>query len=409
MARVVLPHKLLRNNKGMALIMAISALVLIMYLAVEVSYDSNVEYLVNANSLNRLKAYYAARAGVDISLLRIKTYQQAQQFAKNLGSNADMVNEIWKMPFAWPMPAPPEMSGMEKDALQKITKDSFLDASYVVTIEDEGSKIDLGDLASPAKALADNAHDRLMQIFQNKVKTDENFQKKYGSYRFDELINAIADWQTSKNASLNGGDKKAPYRDYPEGFPPNRAFRTLEEVRLVPGMNEDFYELLEPAITIYGMKGINPNQATKEVLKSLDPTITDEIASAVISRRDDPNQGSFKSKDDFWGFVQQKGAHPSQAAEQIPLVFDKVMNFRIRSTGEFASSSREIVAIVMDVQGVAASVKDALSKQQAAQNTNNTPGTNTNPNQNSTTQPQAQSQNAPLPKGPPRIVYWSER
>lgn len=409
--RTAAPIKILRNNKGMALIFAITAVLLISYIAMEVSYDSLVEYNVNVNSLNRLKAYYAARSGVDLSLLRIKTYQQVQsQFGKQLGSQSEMLDLIWSFPFAWPVPIPEELSAVDKDAINKAIKESVMDASYVVTIEDEGSKMDLSDLASPSKVLRETTQRRLLEIFQKKVKDDLEFQKKYGSFRFDELINNIADWQTKSRLNSTGGDKRQAYQGYPEGFPPNRAFRTVQELRLVPGMNEDFFEILEPIITVYGMKGINPNQASKEILKSLDPEITDEVADAIIKRRDNTNEGGrFKNKEDFWGFIAGRGVRLGEKAEETPLVFDKVMNFRIRSTGEFGGVSREITAVVVDLQNIASSLKGFVDKEKQQPNqpggTPGTPGTPGQPNQ----QNPAQSQTQPLPKGPPRIVYWGER
>ncbi|WP_413287882.1 general secretion pathway protein GspK [Bdellovibrio sp. HCB337] len=391
----------------MALIMAVTCVLVISWIAMEVSYDSLIEYNVNVNSLNRLKAYYAARAGVDLSLLRIKTYQQAQsQFGKQLGGNSEMLDQIWKFPFAWPVPVPDGLNAVDKDQIASSLKESIMDASYVVTIEDEGSKIDLGDLVSPSKVLQESTRRRILEIFQSKIKDDQEFQRKYGNYRFEELVNAITDWQSKIRSSANGGDKRAFYSDYPDNFPPNRAFRTIQEVRMVPGMNEDFYELLEPAITIYGMKAINPNEASKEVLKSLDPEITDEIADEIIKRRGDPNLGGpFKNKEDFWGFITGRGARLGEKTEETPLVFDKVTNFRIKSTGEYAGVSREIVAVVMDLQSVANTVKGYVDKEKQQQQQ---PGATPTPTPNNPQNP-AQSQSAPLPKGPPRIVYWGER
>jgi general secretion pathway protein K len=57
--------------------MAIFATSLMIFLAVEVSYDTSVEYLVASQQVNRLKAYYAAKAGVEMSLLRILIYKKA--------------------------------------------------------------------------------------------------------------------------------------------------------------------------------------------------------------------------------------------------------------------------------------------------------------------------------------------
>ncbi|HEY8269612.1 MAG TPA: type II secretion system protein GspK [Pseudobdellovibrionaceae bacterium] len=401
--------KLLNNQKGMALILAITSVLMISFIAMEVSYDSLVEYNVNINSLNRLKAYYAARSGIELSLLRIKTFQQAKsQFGKQLGGQTEMLDQIWRFPFAWPVPIPGGLSAVDKDSIKGSLKDSIMDASYVVTIEDEGSKLDIGDLVSPSKALQESTRRRLLEIFQGKLKSDEEFQRKYGNYRFEELINAITDWQSKTRTSVSGGNKRQGYSDYPENYPPNRGFRTIQELRLVPGMTEDFYEILEPSITIYGMKAINPNQASKEVLKSLDPEITDEIASAIIKRRDTPNEGGpFKNKEEFWSFITGKGARLGEKTEQTPLVFDKVVNFRIKSTGEYAGVSREITVIVMDLQNAATAVKGYMDqeKKEAAGGAGAAPGGGAGkPAEN-----QAQGQTPALPKGPPRIVYWGER
>ncbi|MGZ3816979.1 MAG: general secretion pathway protein GspK [Bdellovibrio sp.] len=410
----------LNNNRGIALMLAIACLMLIMYFANEVSYDSNVEYLVNSQGLNRIKAYYAAKAGMQLSLLRIKIYQQAQsKFGEKLGSNSKLLDQIWRFPFAWPLPIPDDLSAIDKDNFKKLTKESTMDASYFVTIEDEGSKIDLNDLNSPSKVLRETTKKQLITIFEQKKKEDEIFARAYGNYRFEELINNIADWMSDKQESLNGGDKRSNYSELnsesqSSAFPPNRAFRTLAELHMVPGMNDDFYNIMEPRITIYGMKGINPNLANKEVLKSLDPAMTDAVVSEIIKRRDDEKEGGpFKcdqngGSKDFWDFVQQKGVRITGNPEEIPLICDTVMNFKIKSTGNFANATREITAIVMDLNKSATKTKSFLDKekQQGQQGQQQQQGQQ---GQQQGQQQQNQQKKDPLPKGAPRIVYWNER
>jgi general secretion pathway protein K len=410
------------NNRGIALMMAIACVMMIMYFAMEVSYDSNVEYIVNSQGFNRVKAYYAAKAGMQLSLLRIKVYQQAQQqFGQTLGSNAAMLDEIWKFPFAWPLPIPAEMNAVDKSSFDKMMKESMMDASYFVTIEDEGSKIDLNDLNSPSEKLRNITKDQLLTVFQQKLKDDEAFGRQYQNQQFDQLVNSIADWMSPKSASLNGGAKTAAYGDLNSKtgsgssepyYPPNRAFRTLAELRMVPGMNDDFYELLEPRITIYGMKGINPNLASKEVLRSLDLGITEEIADFIIKRRGDKDEGGpFKDAQDFWNFVQSKNARLEGKTEDIPITTDSVMNFRIISTGQFAGAQREIVAIVMDLNKSAAKIKTFVDQekkdksQTTDKNPDGTPKT-TDPAKPGTT---ATAKPAAPAKGAPRVVYWNER
>ncbi|QDK39696.1 general secretion pathway protein GspK [Bdellovibrio sp. NC01] len=397
---------------------AIACVMLIMYFAMEVSYDSNVEYLVNSQGLNRVKAYYAAKSGMQLSLLRIKIYQQAQsKFGAQLGANNPMLDQIWQFPFAWPLPIPDQMTAVDKDQFKKLVKESSMDASYFVTIEDEGSKIDINDLGSASKTLADITKTQVLNIFLQKMKEDEEFARRNSNVRFEEIVNNIADWMSSKSQSLNGGDKKSRYADLNresqgDNFPPNRAFRSIAELHMVPGLTDEFYDLLAPRITIYGMKGINPNIASKEVLKSLDPAMTEEAVQAIIKRRDDANEGGpFKDAQDFWNFVQQKGVRTEGQTDQVPLVFESVFNFKVRSTGEFAGATREITAIVMDLNKTAAKIKSYQDKDKKAADTagggggTGTGGTGTGTGTGSG----SKTSSTPVGKGPPRIVYWNER
>lgn len=403
----------LNNNRGVAMMIAVAALMVIMFFAMEVSYDSNVEYLVNAQGMNRLKAYYAAKSGLQISLLRIKIYQQVEsQFGAQLGNSA-MLEQIWKFPFAWPLPIPDELSAVDKDNFKKIFSESSLDAAYVTTIEDEGSKIDLNDLISPSKTLRDNTRQQLINIFNQKKLNDEAFAREHGNVNFEELVNRIYDWMSPKSVSLNGGDKRSEYADLNQDadnyYPPNRAFRTMAELHMVPGMTDDFYDLLRPRVTIYGMKGINPNLASQEVLKSLDPEMTDKAVAEIIKRRESQDEGGpFKcdadgGSEDFWNFVQTWGVRPRADTSQVQLTCDPVMSFKITSIGEFAGSVREITAIVMDLKKTANKVKAMVAKEKEKDSTppSQDPAKDKNP--------AATKAKENIPKGPPRIVLWNER
>lgn len=404
------------NNRGIALITAIAALSLMTYLAMEVTYDTQVEYLINAQQINRVKAYYSARSGVDLSLLRVKIFQTVQQkLGKNLPSNG-MIDQIWQFPLIWPLELPDGLNAVDKDQIKDKTKESLLDAAFATKITDEGSKIDITNLASPSETLREITKKQLVALFENKIKDDEEFSKNYNGYRFDTLVNNIADWMSSKNESLNGGDKKSGYRDRgTDTFPPNRNFRTIQEIRLVTGMTDEFYQILEPQVTIYGVKGLNPNTATSAVLQSIDPTITKEIAAEVIKRRTDEQLGPFKDAASFWQFLEEKGARLSINKEEFPINTDSYSSFRINVIGEYGGSKREIDVITLDMSKVAEAINEVQKKVDeknnpagAGQTTSppaGTPGATPNPagsaTQNTASQPPA--------KGPPRIVYWNEK
>jgi general secretion pathway protein K len=76
-------------------------------------------------------------------------------------------------------------------------------------------------------------------------------------------------------------------------YTPNRPFKTMEELHMVAGMTDEIYEILTPQITLYGVKGINVNQAESDVLMSLfsnfDPEQAKEVVREILKRRNDPD------------------------------------------------------------------------------------------------------------------------
>lgn len=394
---------ILRDRSGIAIITAILALSFMVYLATEVTYDATVEYVVNSQELKRLKAYYAARAGVEVSLLRIKTYQQVTQ---RLGKNAasyPMINMIWQFPFQFPLAIPEGMGMMAKDDFKEANEESFFDAQFDTQISDEGSKIDLNDLVSPSKILRENARRLLLNTFTQELEGNKIFQARYRNFRFEELVNQMADFMSQTRSSLNGGDKAAAYSGDYQGYPPNRAFRTISELRVLPLMEEDIFNLIQNRVTVFGLKGINPNTANKEVLMSLDPGITSEVADRLIKRRENQNEGGpYRSADDFWSTVNNLGVRMQTDPQTIPIVTDSLVSFRIKVTGIYGNVRSQVEAIVSDIDKVANRVTEYVKKENPPM-----PGS-PNPNPNPNPANPAAPPNQPIPAGPPRILYWVE-
>ncbi len=411
--------KLNRNpNKGIALILAITSLMFMVYIASEVVRDSSVEYIVNSQELTRLKSYYAARNGMQIALLRIKIFQQASQLPIP-ESFRSQLDQLWKFPFAWPLPIMEDLNSVDRDSIKQTTAKSLMDMQYSHFIEDEGSKIDLNDLASPSKKLREITKKHLLNIFEQQLTADDNFRNQYQNTNFEEIVNRIADWMSETNTSIGGGDKRSAFSELGRGYPPNRGFRTIEELRLVPGLTEEFFNLLSSRVTIYGMKAINPNTASKEVLLSLDTGMTEEAVAEAIKRRDDPDLGGHftgngaECNADLKKFVESRGARLAKEFDQIPMICNKVLNFKIKSTGLFGSGNyalqKTITAYVVDINKSAAQIKTFIDKEKAEENQQQqegNPGAGSQTGQAGSTSSPAKQE--PLPKGPPRVVYWTE-
>lgn len=396
----------LQNNRGVAIMVALFAMVFMLFIATQVSYDTQVEYVSSSQQVNDLKAFYAAKAGVELSLFRIKIYQQLRaQFAQQVESDPQylgMLNQIWQFPFSWPPVVPETVNSVEKGKIEDTVKESAMDAQYTVSISAEGGKIDLNDLGSEIKELSEAARAQILQIFQNELDNNEEFRDKYQNENFEELVNNIADFVDSDTEGRNSAAENQGYEtpdDSNVQLPPNRAFRSLDELYMVVGMNDEFFNLLKDRVTVHGTKGINPNEAPRKVLESLLPGIEEEDMKELLERRSSLEKGGpFTSKDDFYGFLDSTGYRTDQVREaDPPLYFNAVYNFRVISTGKSANTRKEITVITFDYENLAGRYKAYID-------------TNKPPPDPPPTTPTPTPAPIPYkaPKGRPTVVYWEE-
>lgn len=402
-----------KSQKGVALLMAIFSMTLLTTIAVEVQYGTQVESLSASQSLNRLRAYYAAKAGVEISLFRILIYKKAiAQFGKDLGANASILDKIWQMPLPWPLPVPKDAMGTTKDEVNKVLKESIFDGKYMTTIENESSKIDINDLGSQSKNLREATKAKIINLFNSSLKDESNWAENHQGYDFEKLVNNMIDWVDEDKVGSNGGDEDSLYAEIKDtsDLPPNQPFKTLQELHMVAGMEDSFYDILAPNITVYGSKAINVNQAPKEVLMSLDPSIDKNIAEKIIERRNDETKGGpFLDEKDFFSFLENLGIRTAGLVEKnIPLEFDSILNFRITSVGNYSNMSRKVVAIAYDFDRVKDRLKNILTKEKNGgqpPDQSPTPTPAPAPGQPATGPAEAKT---PAPKGRPQVVYWFE-
>jgi general secretion pathway protein K len=386
---------------------------LITFIVNQVNFEAAVEYTVNSQALHRVKAYQAAKAGVELSLLRINLYNKAMnEFGKQLGEQAQMLNMIYSMPITWPMVIPDEVSSVDKESFTKISKEALRDSTYATQIQSE-DLLNINDLDSPSENQRERIKTKIEELFKAKMENDHEWADKNRGIPYDEIINNIKDWIDPDTQSGNGGDESAFYSkvremdpDNQDNYPPNRFFRTMDEVRMVPGVTDDVFNLISPAFSVFGPMGINPNLADQGALKSLHKSITDEIVGKIMSRRDNPNEGGpFKDAEDFFSYISREGARVTQEEqEKIPLRFTNPCNFRIQSTGSSGKSVITITAITYNIACAQSEVSAGITDEQNKKNGNNNQGNN---NQDQTKSGSSTKQE--LPKGPPRIVYWNER
>lgn len=398
------PLFLIKSNKAVALLLALFSLTMSIWVATELSYDSNVEYILASRKLQKLQAYYAAKSGANISLLRVFLFKKAvKTLASKTGTPVSSFEPIWSFPLAWPpsLYLPSDFSKDEKDAFKETEKESFIKAQYSSNISIEDNKIDINDLVSPSKLLAAFSKRQLINIFTTEVENNEIFSKKYRGYNFEELINNFTDWIDQDSESLNGGDEQSIYntwiikhksdQDSTEHLPPNQSFKHISELRMVTGMNDDFYQLLDGKVTLFGSKKININYLDLELLKSF-PWATPEILDAFQERL---SSQSFVNSEDLQSFL--KDFDLAEKVDSSIFSFDSGVNFQITSTGIVQNTSYSIKLITYDIN----ETKERLSEILFFENQKKNPLTTGK-------QPDYKKTNYLLPNKSPVVVHWKE-
>lgn len=399
--------------------MALFTMTILMVIASEMMYQTSVEYLVSTQSVNQVKAHYAAKAGAEISLFRIYIYRKALAM---VGSSVpqSMLDPIWQLPFTWPPMLPTAASGVDKDEIKALVKQSGMQATYVAQIESEGAKIDVNELDSPSKVIAEATRKQIMQIFQAKLESDESFSARHRIEEFVDLVDNLKDWIDADQQSESGGTERERYGDRGSDYiPANQPFKTIDELHLVVGMTDEIFSILAPRLTVFGSKGINVNYASRDVLMSLTPLITAQRADQIIKDRASSTRGPFKDEKDFVEYLaSQLNISPNpfrdeQGSALVPLIFTSEINFRIHSIGQAGRAQREITAIVFDTDQIKGRLKTQIEslrptpEPSASPNASNPSGSGAN-----TPTPTPTPTPSPTPSqpknGPPNIVYWNE-
>jgi general secretion pathway protein K len=408
----------LANKKGVALLTALFAVVIISYLAVEISYEAGIEYRLSRNRIDEIKAHYAAKSGMELSLLRISIYKQvAAQFGDQI-PDPKILDMIWSFPFAWPPVVGEEASLATREEIDSIRQDTMQDSQWLTEIKSESSKLDINDLNSPIEGLRKAIREKLTTMLKNRMDQEDAWADRNEDLVPEDVVSNIADWIDSDAEAINGGEESRLYQDVvPEGtdlsLPPNRDLKTIEELHMVAGVTDDVFDVIAPNVTVYGAKGINVNYADKDMLRAIDPQITEEMATEIISRRNNPELGPFTDQKDFEGFLQGLGVNMGTFNEnKLPLRFKKEFNFRISSTGVFGSRQKEITAIVYDVTNAKAEITKLLEEEIKNPNDPDAAAPPPNgggaaPTPTPTPNPNDKKKDS-FDKGRPVILYWKE-
>lgn len=388
-----------KNESGVALFMVVAAMTILSVLVTEFTYVAQVNKRLAYDGLDQLKALYLAKSGMKLSMLRLKAYQSVKGVMSSLGGGGGGANpvgamipktlleKIWSFPFIYPVPSIPGMSLIDREQLDKFTKESSLEGTYTAVIESESSRFNLNSIvetfapmpnpsASPSPgaspipgvspipgatpstipsfnpiAARDSLKTYLDGILQNKFQADQDFADEYRNFQMDDLIDGIAAWADRDYERRNLAGRDA--------VPPKKApFYTINELHMVSGMDDGLFDLFSPGLTAATTPGVNINTMQETTLRALVPLMNDEEVKEFFKFRDSPaDDNLFKAPKDFFDYLSGNvGAYRGNATEitrlqtdlqarNIFLVTDET-NFKITVSAKVGQTSRVIQAWV---------------------------------------------------------------
>lgn len=291
-----------KREQGVALVVVMSTIAILAVMLADMHENTSTEFAIATTQRDQLRAEYMAKSGLNLTRLLVKEEPQIRQtvaplYQMLLGRTPPQL-PVWAMANEILQPfcdyessrETATSAGLDLGAAKGMGE---LPGTCEILALAENSKINLND---PLLRDGDQARRSVaMQFFamvggyQSPSPYDPLFDRAdaHGDFttRLD-MVSALVDWwdiDTERTIFDPGaaeiasaGSEDDMYRGLEDPYRvKNAPFDSLEELRLVRGMTDDFWAtFVEPDpddprtrnVTIYGSGSVNPNEAPPEVL-----------------------------------------------------------------------------------------------------------------------------------------------
>ncbi|MEM7589258.1 MAG: hypothetical protein AAF320_03760 [Myxococcota bacterium] len=398
----------------MALLMALSMLVLLSAVVADLSYRESIRYKLAVHHRDALQARALAEGGVEFARLILVVQDKLQGYlnaASQMGMplpapvvwqliplHSDLFKQLVSgdLLMALGMDVSEALQNRQQQAAQQ-DDDKKKDAkafvkpkggfgafqgSFAVEIVDEESKISLRPWAAQTtstqlkKAVADKLH----ALF-SPVRHDDLFHSQAGAVGVDRwsLVGNLYDYTQSGDRRIDpqapaqywgratGGSKSNLYVSTPHVAPKKAYFDSQEELRLVHGMTDAHMETFGDAVTIYGgdQEGkVNILTASDQVVEALirycakrpdDSRLrVKAVMVELLKRWQEHRMGKDKKQatpSAFVGFLQEQKVE-IDPQKCADAVTDRSQVFTIRSTATVGNVTKRLTLVTRVVRNV---------------------------------------------------------
>ena len=398
---------ILKNERGVALMMIMTAIILLMAIYGEFTFESKISRIKATNVMDRSQAKLLAESGLQMAMTRLKLYKEAfNKLESNQAAKGQvppqLLNQLWEVPFIFPIPVGEGANRAVKDTIDKFTEDSLLEGQMRVSVSNISNRMNLNllrfdtakkfattnqqpdpndpDANDPDKNNEADPNDGIIDTnptaIQNNVSIDQSlyflmkrlvdekkekdpgFEDRYANINYQELVTNlkyyISDYQ-SMMADPMAGEAESNFQKIPL-TPKYGPLSSASELYAVPGWNDELIELIQNEFSVYPSAQIDLNKLTANMLRILVPTIDEEQIRSFFEYRDNPDQPKFfNSVDDFkkWVVDVERIVNENDFKERIEkftkagITFGSNPNlFKIISEGIYNRSTYTLVAYV---------------------------------------------------------------
>jgi general secretion pathway protein K len=312
--------KLLRDNRGMALILTI----LIISLIVALTLQFNTSMWTNLHAAANL------RDGIKLSCIARSGFNGALAVLYEDDPSEDTLRETWAH------------AGIISGSSAYL----FDEGRFLIEIADLSGRIQINQLVEQNGNYNDTQKSLLMRFL--------------GSPEFDlddeeveNIVDAIKDWIDPDDETTRFGAEDSYYKALQTPYPcKNAPFEFLEELLLVRGVTKElFYGTEErpgisPYLSTYGDDGkININTAAPLVLRALSDQIDEDLAEDMVSYREDEDNDL---SDSTW-YKRVPGMGDVSIPDSLLTISSKY--FEITSEGLKGSMSKRTKGVVERKEG----------------------------------------------------------
>ena len=286
--------KLLANESGVALIMVMTSILIMMALWGEFTFESKLSRIKTTNMLDKSQSKLLAESGIELAMTRLKLFKEAyntwqsNQAAKD-SISIQLINQLWEVPFAYPIPTLPNTGAQVKAAIEEFQKDSLLEGEMKVSIQNISNKLNLnmirlsslskpalpstpipGDengngipddqetLPDPNFSMEQQFLNYLTKRLREKGEEDEVFRERYGNLDAIQLVANLKYYISDRNPRRQNSTPIDMQMDNSEQLfndakitAKHGPMSTFSEIYLIPGWDDTLVELIRGEFDVF--------------------------------------------------------------------------------------------------------------------------------------------------------------